>query len=63
MALMDNPDPSRRQDCLRQLVVVLSERGQLQDLVEFDYDDLEEEVGTYVQTGVFSGGWVLGSEG
>lgn len=43
-AMMANPQLSRRKDCLRQLVVVLSERGELQALVEFPYKDLEEEV-------------------
>ncbi|KAF7241803.1 hypothetical protein EYD10_11623 [Varanus komodoensis] len=36
-ALTHNPDPGRQLDCLRQLVVVLCERSQLQDLVEFPY--------------------------
>ncbi|GCC43328.1 hypothetical protein chiPu_0027392, partial [Chiloscyllium punctatum] len=31
-------------DCLRQLVVVLCERSQLQDLVEFPYINLHDEV-------------------
>jgi nuclear pore complex protein Nup160 len=48
MAMMANPDPLRRKDCLRQLVVVLSERGELQDLVQFPYKDLEEEVRSLV---------------
>ncbi|KAL8614434.1 hypothetical protein ACOMHN_007770 [Nucella lapillus] len=42
-AMMDNPDPARRRDCLRQFVVVLCEKGELQDLVQFPYHDLEEE--------------------
>ena len=44
MAMMANPDPSRRKGCLRQLLIVLSERGELQALVEFPYKDLEDEV-------------------
>ncbi|XP_070200542.1 nuclear pore complex protein Nup160-like isoform X2 [Littorina saxatilis] len=43
-AMMANPDPTRRKDCLRQLLVVLSDRGELQPLVEFPYKDLEDEV-------------------
>ncbi len=35
---------SRRKDCLRQLLVVLCERGELQQLVQFPYIDLEDEV-------------------
>ena len=45
-AMMANPDPSCRKDCLRQLIVVLSERGELQALVEFPYKVLEDEVCT-----------------
>ncbi|XP_009996786.1 PREDICTED: LOW QUALITY PROTEIN: nuclear pore complex protein Nup160, partial [Chaetura pelagica] len=44
VALTQNPDPSRQLDCLRQLVVVLCERSQLQDLVEFPYINLDNEV-------------------
>ncbi|XP_053305363.1 nuclear pore complex protein Nup160 [Spea bombifrons] len=43
-ALTQIPDPSRQLDCLRQLVVVLCERLQLQDLVEFPYVNLHNEV-------------------
>uniref|UniRef100_A0A8C8SMP3 Nucleoporin 160 n=1 Tax=Pelusios castaneus TaxID=367368 RepID=A0A8C8SMP3_9SAUR len=43
-ALTQNPDASRQLDCLRQLVVVLCERSQLQDLVEFPYVNLHNEV-------------------
>ncbi|XP_043938685.1 nuclear pore complex protein Nup160 [Protopterus annectens] len=43
-ALTQNPDPSRQLDCLRQLVVVLCERSQLQDLVDFPYVGLHDEV-------------------
>lgn len=34
----------RQLDCLRQLVVVLCERSQLQDLVQFPYVNLHDEV-------------------
>ncbi|XP_077374049.1 nuclear pore complex protein Nup160 [Festucalex cinctus] len=43
-ALIQNPDPSTRLDCLRQLVVVLCERAQLDDLVRFSYVNLHDEV-------------------
>ncbi|XP_040836190.1 nuclear pore complex protein Nup160 [Ochotona curzoniae] len=43
-ALTQIPDASRQLDCLRQLVVVLCERSQLQDLVEFPYVNLHNEV-------------------
>ncbi|BFZ03943.1 hypothetical protein BsWGS_06979 [Bradybaena similaris] len=43
-AMMNNPDADRKKDCLRQFLVVLSERGDLADLVSFDYQELEEEV-------------------
>lgn len=34
----------RQLDCLRQLVVVLCERSQLKDLVQFPYVNLHDEV-------------------
>ncbi|KAM5246978.1 nuclear pore complex protein Nup160 isoform 2-T2 [Ctenodactylus gundi] len=43
-ALTQIPDSSRQLDCLRQLVVVLCERSQLQDLVAFPYVNLHNEV-------------------
>ncbi|XP_056272077.1 nuclear pore complex protein Nup160 [Pseudoliparis swirei] len=43
-ALTQNPDGSMQLDCLRQLVVVLCERSQLQDLVQFSYVNLHDEV-------------------
>ncbi|XP_061578278.1 nuclear pore complex protein Nup160 [Cololabis saira] len=43
-ALTQNPDSSMQLDCLRQLVVVLCERSQLQDLVQFPYVNLHDEV-------------------
>uniref|UniRef100_A0A1A7YTS7 Nucleoporin 160kDa n=1 Tax=Iconisemion striatum TaxID=60296 RepID=A0A1A7YTS7_9TELE len=43
-ALTQNPDSSMQLDCLRQLVVVLCERSQLQDLVQFPYVHLHDEV-------------------
>ncbi|XP_040265174.1 nuclear pore complex protein Nup160 [Bufo bufo] len=38
------PDHSRQLDCLRQLVIVLCERSQLQELVDFPYVNLQNEV-------------------
>uniref|UniRef100_A0A8C7L319 Nucleoporin 160 n=1 Tax=Oncorhynchus kisutch TaxID=8019 RepID=A0A8C7L319_ONCKI len=46
-ALTQNPDSSSQLDCLRQLVVVLCERSQLQDLVQFSYVNLHDEVDTH----------------
>ncbi|XP_055957883.1 nuclear pore complex protein Nup160 [Patella vulgata] len=43
-AMIGNPEPSRRKDCLRQLLIVLCERGDLQTLVDFPFVDLNEEV-------------------
>ncbi|XP_057184920.1 nuclear pore complex protein Nup160 isoform X1 [Triplophysa rosa] len=43
-ALTQNPDPSRQLDCLRQLVVVLCERAQLRDLIQFSFVNLHDEV-------------------
>jgi hypothetical protein len=43
-AMISNPDPSRRKDCLRQFLVVLCERKQLQALVEFPYIDMYNDV-------------------
>nr|XP_055048716.1 nuclear pore complex protein Nup160 [Misgurnus anguillicaudatus] len=43
-ALTQNPDPSRQLDCLRQLVVVLCERAQLRDLIQFSFVNLHNEV-------------------
>uniref|UniRef100_A0A8C4ZUY2 Nuclear pore complex protein Nup160 n=1 Tax=Gadus morhua TaxID=8049 RepID=A0A8C4ZUY2_GADMO len=49
-ALTQNPDSSRRLDCLRQLVVVLCERSQLQDLVQFSYVGLHDEVVSIIES-------------
>ncbi|XP_060784508.1 nuclear pore complex protein Nup160 isoform X1 [Neoarius graeffei] len=49
-ALTQNPDPSRQLDCLRQLVVVLCERAQLQDLIQFPYINLHEEVVAIIES-------------
>lgn len=35
----------RRTDCLRQFLVVLCDRGELQTLVQYQYIDLHDEVG------------------
>ncbi|XP_034947135.1 nuclear pore complex protein Nup160 homolog [Chelonus insularis] len=42
--LNSNPDPDRRSDCLRQLVVTLFERKKLVDLVSFPYIDMYEDL-------------------
>ncbi|XP_068117185.1 nuclear pore complex protein Nup160 isoform X2 [Hyperolius riggenbachi] len=44
------PDHSRQLDCLRQLVVVLCERSQFQDLVEFPYVNLHNEVVNIIES-------------
>ncbi|KAM9301868.1 nuclear pore complex protein Nup160 [Gastrophryne carolinensis] len=43
-------DHSRQLDCLRQLVVILCERSQLQDLVEFPYVNLHNEVVSIIES-------------
>ncbi|KAK1875969.1 Nuclear pore complex protein Nup160 [Dissostichus eleginoides] len=45
-----NPDSSMQLDCLRQLVVVLCERSQLQDLVHFSYVNLHDEVVSIIES-------------
>eukprot|EP00066_Takifugu_rubripes_P016720 XP_011605986.1 PREDICTED: LOW QUALITY PROTEIN: nuclear pore complex protein Nup160 [Takifugu rubripes] len=49
-ALTQNPDSSMQLDCLRQLVVVLCERSQLKDLVQFPYVNLHDEVVTIIES-------------
>ncbi|KAJ4918468.1 hypothetical protein JOQ06_002060, partial [Pogonophryne albipinna] len=49
-ALTQNPDSSMQLDCLRQLVVVLCERSQLQDLVHFSYVNLHDEVVSIIES-------------
>ncbi|XP_055011189.1 nuclear pore complex protein Nup160 [Boleophthalmus pectinirostris] len=49
-ALTQNPDASMQLDCLRQLVVVLCERSQLQDLVQFSYVNLHDEVVNIIES-------------
>uniref|UniRef100_A0A673IC20 Nucleoporin 160 n=1 Tax=Sinocyclocheilus rhinocerous TaxID=307959 RepID=A0A673IC20_9TELE len=58
-ALTQNPDSSRQLDCLRQLVVVLCERAQLRDLVQFSFVNLHDEVAGTV---MFEYGMRLGRE-
>ncbi|XP_041365360.1 nuclear pore complex protein Nup160-like [Gigantopelta aegis] len=43
-AMVGNPDMSRRRDCLRQLLIVLGDRGDLDAVVRFPYIGLEDEV-------------------
>ncbi|XP_016394059.1 nuclear pore complex protein Nup160 [Sinocyclocheilus rhinocerous] len=63
-ALTQNPDSSRQLDCLRQLVVVLCERAQLRDLVQFSFVNLHDEVGQNTLSGtvMFEYGMRLGRE-
>ncbi|EDO48976.1 predicted protein [Nematostella vectensis] len=42
-ALTSNPDPSRWVDCLHRFMVVLCERGQLQELCEYPYVNLKDQ--------------------
>uniref|UniRef100_A0A3Q3EQK3 Nucleoporin 160 n=1 Tax=Labrus bergylta TaxID=56723 RepID=A0A3Q3EQK3_9LABR len=49
-ALTQNPDCSMQLDCLRQLVVVLCERSQLHDLVQFPYVNLHDEVVSIIES-------------
>uniref|UniRef100_A0A3P9ILY1 Nucleoporin 160 n=1 Tax=Oryzias latipes TaxID=8090 RepID=A0A3P9ILY1_ORYLA len=49
-ALTQNPDSSMQLDCLRQLVVVLCERSQLRDLVQFPYVNLHDEVVNIIES-------------
>ncbi|XP_077425205.1 nuclear pore complex protein Nup160 [Vanacampus margaritifer] len=49
-ALIQNPDSSMQLDCLRQLVVVLCERAQLDDLVRFSYVNLHDEVVAIIES-------------
>lgn len=43
-AMIQNPDADRRNDCLRQLVVVLCERRQLSTFITFPFKDMESDV-------------------
>ena len=45
-AMMSNPDAESRKDCLRQFVVILCERQQLQALVQFPYMNIYDDVRT-----------------
>ncbi|MGH0170041.1 UNVERIFIED_CONTAM: hypothetical protein FKN15_058434 [Acipenser sinensis] len=50
MAISEATDVRSQLDCLRQLVVVLCERSQLHDLVEFPYVNLHDEVVTIIES-------------
>ncbi|KAK3101041.1 hypothetical protein FSP39_000503 [Pinctada imbricata] len=43
-AMICNPDPTRKKDCLRQLLVTLCERGDLRTIKSFNYIDMEDDV-------------------
>ncbi|XP_033095600.1 nuclear pore complex protein Nup160-like [Anneissia japonica] len=49
-AMTANPDPERRNDCLRQFVVVLCETGQIKQLCKFPYIDLHDEVVSIIES-------------
>lgn len=42
--LIKNPDPSRKKDCLRQLIVYLCEKKHFQKIIELSYLAFEEEI-------------------
>ncbi|XP_057705577.1 nuclear pore complex protein Nup160 isoform X2 [Corythoichthys intestinalis] len=50
VAMIQNPDSGMQLDCLRQLVVVLCERGQTKDLVRLPYVDLHDEVVSIIES-------------
>lgn len=43
-AMTNNPDSTRRRDCLRQLLVVMFERGHLKQLIQFPFIDMTDDV-------------------
>ncbi|CAH8523113.1 unnamed protein product [Schistosoma intercalatum] len=43
MILQSNPDIARRQDCLRQLIVTVCDRGESSKLISFQYGPMENE--------------------
>eukprot|EP00731_Ephydatia_muelleri_P011737 Em0006g631a len=43
-AMVNNPDPSRRKDCVQRFVVVLTEQKAVKELCQFPYTGLEDEV-------------------
>lgn len=49
-ALIDNTEPSRRRDCLRQLVVRLFERRRIDLLMNFPYVDIQDELENIVES-------------
>ncbi|XP_071956032.1 nuclear pore complex protein Nup160-like [Antedon mediterranea] len=49
-AMTANTDPERRNDCLRQFVVVLCETGQIKQLCKFPYIDLHDEVVNIIES-------------
>ncbi|KAH8403080.1 hypothetical protein KR222_004297, partial [Zaprionus bogoriensis] len=49
-ALVYNADPSRRKDCLRQLVIMLFERRRFDLLVKLPYNNLQEEFEDIVES-------------
>lgn len=49
-SLIANPDAARRKDCLRQLVVTLFERRQLDTLADFPYQGMYEDLERIVES-------------
>lgn len=43
-AMTRNPDSTRRRDCLRQLLVIMFERGHLKQLLQFPFIDMTDDV-------------------
>ncbi|XP_068751589.1 nuclear pore complex protein Nup160-like isoform X2 [Montipora capricornis] len=49
-ALIANPDPVRRRDCLHKFMVVLCERGQTRQLIEYPFINLQDEFEDIVES-------------
>lgn len=49
-SLIQNADPHRRRDCLRQLVVRLFERHRIDLLMNFPYQDLQDELENIIES-------------
>jgi nuclear pore complex protein Nup160 len=48
-AMISNPDPVRRKDCLRRFIVVLCECGRVKELCSFPYVGLQDEVVSLIE--------------
>jgi len=49
-ALITNPDPIRRRDCLHKFMVVLCERGHTRQLIEYPFINLQDEFEDIVES-------------